>query len=324
MNKMKKNLFSPTPSVVKRGTVAMLCLMLTGLFLVAGCKKDNPVISGGDPDGGGEEPKYPINIPFMEYSLDEGCHWTNLAYNDKVIIINSEEDFNRYVACTDSGYPEIDFAEHTLLLVSGKTVFWITEMTVNDLQQLSALEYELNMDIFWDDSIAIETWSIALIVGKINEESKVELNITEYPMVIPFTKYYVCLAASYNYQEYFACWKNLCHPYINGSDAPPRIGLFIINNSEELENYFICPEDYPAIDFSKYTLLLASGITGSYFSKIYDIALLKNAPKQYTMEATMSKGMIGDWGWWIIAILTSKISEEAIVELDIQTVHYPE
>ena len=47
MNKMKKNLFSPTPSVVKRGTVAMLCLMLAGLFLAAGCKKDNPVITTG-------------------------------------------------------------------------------------------------------------------------------------------------------------------------------------------------------------------------------------------------------------------------------------
>ena len=34
MNKMKKNLFSPTSSVVKRGTVAMLCLMLTKSLLL--------------------------------------------------------------------------------------------------------------------------------------------------------------------------------------------------------------------------------------------------------------------------------------------------
>jgi len=42
MKKMKKNLFSTTSGIIKKGTVAALCLILSGLFLVAGCKKDAP------------------------------------------------------------------------------------------------------------------------------------------------------------------------------------------------------------------------------------------------------------------------------------------
>ena len=67
MKKKKKNLFSPTPSVVKRGTVAMLCLMLTGLFLVAGCKKDDKKTSGG-----GEDFFAPIGAEWY-YTCTFGC-----------------------------------------------------------------------------------------------------------------------------------------------------------------------------------------------------------------------------------------------------------
>jgi len=176
---MKKNLFSPTPSVVKRGTVTMLCLMLSGLFLVAGCKKDNPVISGGSGSSdGGEEPEYPINIPFMEYSLDESCHWTNLAYNDKVIIINSEEDLNRYVACMDDDYTEIDFSKYTMLLPHGYHTSGVNPNN-NSLQQLSEQNYEMRVDLFPTYLTAVTYWQAPIIVDKLDEGCVIELLIVD-------------------------------------------------------------------------------------------------------------------------------------------------
>jgi len=167
MTKINKNPFSPTQSVVKRGTVAMLCVILSGLFLVAGCKKD-PVTSGGGDPGGGEEPEYPIEIAFEEYSL-ETCQWTNLAYDDKVMLINSDEELERYIACTGDSYPAVDFSEYTLLLASGKTNGIVSDVAVKDLQQLSASEYELNIEITQSVFAIVEEWTVALIVEKVNE-----------------------------------------------------------------------------------------------------------------------------------------------------------
>ena len=41
MLKLNKKNFSTTPSVLKKSTVAMLCMVMVGLFLVTGCKKDD-------------------------------------------------------------------------------------------------------------------------------------------------------------------------------------------------------------------------------------------------------------------------------------------
>jgi hypothetical protein len=177
MKKLKKNLFSVSPSVLKKGTVAMLCMVLTSLFLVVRCKKDDK-----------EKPvEYPIDISFTEYSLKETCHWKNLAYDDKVILINSDEELEKYIACTGSGYPTIDFSKHTLLLANGKVEGYVAEIIIKKLQQLSSNEYKLDMEIF-NDATIVEEWTIALIVEKISEESRIELNATyektDYPLTI--------------------------------------------------------------------------------------------------------------------------------------------
>jgi hypothetical protein len=161
------------PRALKKGTVAMLCMILTGLFLFVGCKKD------GKKDDPPPEPEYPINISFTEYSLAENCQWTNLAYDNTVIIINSDEILKQYVACTGGGYPEIDFSENSLLLASGATSSNISKITVNNLQQLSRNEYELNMEILLGNATVVEEWTVALIVEKVSEESHIKLNVNE-------------------------------------------------------------------------------------------------------------------------------------------------
>jgi len=308
---------------IKKGTVATLCMIMVGLFFAFGCKKD-PVTSGGGTPPGGEEPTYPIEIPFEEYSLEgTSCQWTNLAYDNTVIVIDSDEKMNRYIACTGSDYPEIDFETQTLLLASGKTEKGISEITVNSLQQLSADKYELNMELLLNDETITEEWAVALIIEKVSE-SMVELIVIEYPIEILFEEYFIHWERSSGYWEdgifysTFPCWKNLnhehCPDYVWGGK------ISIINNSEELENYFNCPEDFPVIDFSRHTLVLTSGITGRSISSIHgisEIVFFKNGANQYAMEATISQGITADGNPWCIAILTPKIEDDATIMLEI-------
>jgi len=184
MKKKNKHLFSPTPSVVKRGTVAMLCLMLTGLFLVAGCKKDDPVISGGSGTGGeGEEPEYPIEVPLTEYFLGETFYryWINLDYDEQVMVINSTEQLEYYIFCDandnpSSKYPPVDFSKNDLLLVSGRAESGASYV-MKKLQQLSPNEYELDMEVILNTDKPKKEWVFAFLVEKWNQENAIALKV---------------------------------------------------------------------------------------------------------------------------------------------------
>jgi hypothetical protein len=165
---IKRNSFSTALNVVKKGTVATLCMVMIGLLAV-GCKKDD----GKTP----QEPTYPTDIPFTEYSLAETCQWTNLAYDNTVIVINNDEKLSQYVACIGGGYPEIDFEKQALLLASGATG-GIAEFAVKELQQISENEYELNIEILLDGTKILQNWNVALVVEKMSENSNLELNVT--------------------------------------------------------------------------------------------------------------------------------------------------
>jgi len=121
---------------------------------------------------------YPINIPFEEYSLEgTSCQWTNLPYDEKVIIINSNEELEKYITCTGKNYPEIDFTKNTLLLVSGKANNSIAKNITGNLIYFSADTCILYIEIDTFDFTGIEPWRIAYIVKKLNKESYVELQI---------------------------------------------------------------------------------------------------------------------------------------------------
>jgi hypothetical protein len=145
-------------------------------------------------------------------------------------------------------------------------------------------------------------------------------NLTEWKAVafdIPFTEYFIHCYWRFPSPGELACWKNLNHDY-NSPDFVWREGkLSVINSNEELEDYLICPKDYPVIDFSKHTLLLASGITTSD-AEISDIVFLKNSANQYTLKATIREGDLCIIDYWCFAILTPKIEDEATVILDIK------
>jgi len=178
---IKRNSFSTAPSALKKGTVATLCIVMMGLFLAVGCKKDNPTTSSG---GKTDELEYPIDVPFKEYSLEEtSCRWVdisdeeweNLNYEPQVIIINSDSELEKYVTCWESGYPEINFSRQTLLLARGRISR--NYLVCNSLQQLSEQKYEMKVDRFTNLLPSYTTWNVPIIVDKLCEECTVELMV---------------------------------------------------------------------------------------------------------------------------------------------------
>ena len=126
------------------------------------------------------EPEYPIDIPFTEYSLaGTSCQWINLNYDETVLIINSNDELENYISCTEGSYPKIDFSIYTLLLASGETVSSIIEITTEKLLQLSPNEYELYIEIELGVSTIMTEWAIAIIVEKVSNENTVELIISQ-------------------------------------------------------------------------------------------------------------------------------------------------
>jgi len=108
------------------------------------------------------------------------CQLKNLNYptSGELIIINSDEELENYVECTDIvDYPEIDFSQHTLLLVNGLGYYIVDEITVTDFQQLAA-DYKLDITVQLGYFTMLEKWNSSFLVKKMNVESDVELNVT--------------------------------------------------------------------------------------------------------------------------------------------------
>jgi len=147
---------------------------MIGLFFAFGCKKDN----GEKGDNPPEEPTYPIEIPFEEYSL-EGihCQWTNLAYDNSVIIINSEEEMSQYVTCANGGYSEIDFAKYSLICASGMATSSPVDVIERQLQQISDNEYSLTLIIETGAASKPEPWLVLIKVPKLFQGAVVTLNV---------------------------------------------------------------------------------------------------------------------------------------------------
>ena len=304
MKKFKKNLFSPTPSVVKKVTAATLCCILSGLFLIAGCKKDE------------KKESYPIDIPFTEYSLPETCQWTNLGYDETVIVVNSMETLQQHIIFPEGNTPEFDFSTNSLLLVSGGAERGISGIS-KKLQQLSDSRYQWDIEIFLDDPDYPEPWVIAITTSKPIIENAVELNVTtsavEYPVDVPFELYYI---GSHG--------KSLPHH----ANLKYDNSALVINSQEELDNFNKSDgefynqlihkfNDLPEIDFSIHTLLLASGRTNYTIGPFNNKKLQQNSLNDYKwdIDGILSGGDAEDD--WISAIITKKIKSNSNFNLNV-------
>jgi len=90
MKQIKANLFSATRSVVQRGTVAILCTFIFGLFLIVGCKKDDPA-----PQGGGKGDTYYI----IGYDVQSGVDIENETGKAGTYLFVSENLKDTLMSC---------------------------------------------------------------------------------------------------------------------------------------------------------------------------------------------------------------------------------
>jgi hypothetical protein len=125
-----------------------------------------------------ETNEQPVEIPFVEYSLpDTNCQWKNLSYDNKVVVINRNDDFKKYINCTDESYPEIDFSKNTLLLASGAG----GDIRRTEIQFLKNTYNKYTLKVILHEGIAavILTWKVAILVPKMSEKITVTLNVEQ-------------------------------------------------------------------------------------------------------------------------------------------------
>jgi hypothetical protein len=121
----------------------------------------------------------PNEILFEDYSLaGTSCQWTKLNNNDEAVVINSNEELNRYVTCTDNDYPAIDFSKYTLLLAHGTGTSSVVSVGCSRLQQISEQGYTMNVDIVLGNATVMSPWQVPIIVDKWREGSTLELTVT--------------------------------------------------------------------------------------------------------------------------------------------------
>jgi len=130
-------------TILKFTVFTAILLILTGGL--ASCKK--------------EEPK---EIPFSGYCLNDppclwtnrgDCRWTNLSYNNGVIIINDRKKMENYVSCTN--FPNIDFSTRTLLLANGSSPNGISGISTAFYKN-SRNKYTMSVSISLNNNLSID------------------------------------------------------------------------------------------------------------------------------------------------------------------------
>jgi hypothetical protein len=97
----------------------------------------------------------------------------------------------------------------------------------------------------------------------------------------------------------------------------------VINGNEELNQYVACTgNNYPAIDFSKYTLLLAHGLATSSVVSVGCSRLQQISEQGYTMNVDLVIGNATVMSDWQTPIIINKLSEGCIIELIVTTKFY--
>jgi len=226
-----------------------LLKLITLLLVLAG------IASSCNPE---PEKEYPIELSFTEYSLSEtSCQWINLPYDEKVLIINSKTELEKYISCTEGSYPPIDFAKYSLLLASGKVNHEISKIYVKNLQQLSSKEHKLDVEIgfYTDNYIANNLWNTVLLVEKLNKDSYFELSVTlketKTKIIYPIQKTNQNIVSFFDIALPDYPLTSTCFFTTTYYDA-----CLLINSISEFQQACVCTDVLPEIDFDLYTLII--------------------------------------------------------------------
>ena len=264
-------------------------------FATNGCDK----LRRFDPSGI-DISKIPITIE--DYSLESsGCSWNfNGLTQDSVYVIDSEIELMNFVSCMGSILPpNIDFNEHSLLLVQGNTLSGSILTIDKSLKCISKNNYKLNVDVRLNDASPSQPWLVAVKVPKLAQNAVVQLNALMYIQcedTISFTNY-----------------------PLTASHIAPVDTFFIFNSNAELiafKGYIPVP-----IDFNKHTLVYVLGRSPNLAMKIDTVFLKNHCTNQYDLNVTVYQSPFPMIEYWYIFILTPKIINSKDIKLNVQYIY---
>jgi hypothetical protein len=124
---------------------------------------------------------------FSEYSFTRGedgefsARWVNLdnvGWSDKrLVVINNDNELRQYV---EGDYPAVDFSTKTLLLAYGGDIEYghVFRADKQDFRQISESNYVMTVNVPLSIATAMGGWLVAIVVDKLDENSEVELVVT--------------------------------------------------------------------------------------------------------------------------------------------------
>ena len=132
-----------------------------------------------------EEENESEEIPFTEYLSPEPpflCRWAPFdAIPDKrvvkYLIINSNEELEKYIYCTNGNYPAVDFSEHTLLLTCGRSGSSPSMVSSATLHKDGTNRYTLRLVVYLGVLGSPSEWHFAILTPKIADEATISLGI---------------------------------------------------------------------------------------------------------------------------------------------------
>jgi len=198
------------------------------------------------------------------------------------------------VAKAEGGLFSIAVSSNRDWIATAEDVEWI-QLTKNSDTLFVAVSENLE---FSERQMAIKITAENLTEYVLVNQDATEEPDSEYPVEISFT-----VPA---FWAIFCFWgRNLNHD-----------GITIINSQEQMENYLECSRDtIPQIDFSQYTLLVASGVESAILPLAVPIAFYRISKNKYSLEVTLCGSLVGVNVRWAAAALVPKISNEVRVEL---------
>jgi hypothetical protein len=98
--------------------------------------------------------------------------------------------------------------------------------------------------------------------------------------------------------------------------------VVVINSNKELEQYVTCTEgSYPEIDFSKNTLVLASGVAGGGIAEITPM-LSSISTNKFILHMNILLDFTAlAWQNWTISIIVPKMPDGVKINLDVKQSH---
>ena len=170
---MKKRTIQSTRISVR--FLSVLCVAAFAAFaLFAACERPDP-----EPEENPTEQIVLVDglIPFSEINSDStGFGWTNIPYDNQVILINDTQTFLHYADYDDGYYPEINFDSNSVVLWSG----WVGGGSYFEKAVIECVNGVVHIELFFQENLACvasEPWIKAFLLPKIPANTTISAEV---------------------------------------------------------------------------------------------------------------------------------------------------